>query len=414
MTKYLLLHISDKLYFTNFNSATQELQELPTLEGEHDDLAQLIESFCSQLTSNFEAYIFSDTLTLHSVDLSKQAPTSNPALIEQFLYFELENLVDLLPDDPVLKFKKDKEHIYHCLLTDNKLIHELKNQCAKFGGKLAYLGHPAALMSSKTNSVEIYANTIFCQGSKEKVYFDIDSSIPTEYESVQQWLSQRAITNPEIHNLANRSIVALEGDISLTTIESIKSKDLIKKLRSQLKFVPLINLKSKPRNLKKSLPVLISFLLSLFIFAYSLMSNLAIKQDLENQITKKKQKQTELKSKNQSLRDEFKEIPELEKQIAELHYNQIVLKNVEFWPRLLGNIAEAIDENSQLTKIETDNKDVVTLEGLTLSVLKIQGFIETLEQDEKLNIQISDKKIKQELINDHKIWKFKISLRRRS
>ncbi|WDE97106.1 hypothetical protein PQO03_03935 [Lentisphaera profundi] len=415
MTKYLLLHISDKLYFLNFSSKNQEVQDFVLKDNNHEEVSQLLEAFCSQLTSNFEIYLFSDKLTLHTLDLSKQTPTTNKSLIQQFLLFELENVVDILPDNPVLIFHKEAEHTYNCLLTEENFVHELKNVCLQADGKLAYLGHPAGFFASlyTNNSVEIFENTVHCQSSKSKNSYHFSSSLTSEYQAVQQYLVKNSMKSPTIYNLAKRDIIPLEGNISEVKFDEIKTKDLIKALKNKLRTSPVLNFKSTPKNLKKSFPLLTSFLLSVSLFAYCLFSIYDSNQNLENLITKNKIKVKDFKAEKVSFKMQIEKIPDLEQERAKLKNKEIVLKNVNFWPDLLECMAESIDDSSQLTHVNSAQKDVVTIQGITLNVLKIQEFIKGLEADSSLDVIVSEKTISQEMINNHKLWRFKISLGRK-
>ena len=227
MIKYLILHIAGKLYFTSFNAKNHELQGFSNGDENDPDLSILLSAFCGKLTSNFEVYLFSDTITQHTVDLSKQALAGNVSLVEQFLLFELESVVDLLPDNPVVRFTKDKGSLYHCLLTDETLVNDLQNICLQYGGKLAFLGHPAGFVSSqnKNNAIEIFEETVHCQSLRGKCSFSLNSSLPTEYESVQKWLASKSLRNMAIYNLGGQEVIPLEGSMIHYDICSLNSKD---------------------------------------------------------------------------------------------------------------------------------------------------------------------------------------------
>lgn len=414
MIKYLVLYISGKLYFTSFNSKIDELQEFIPENNDAGDLSLILAEFCERLSSNFEVYLFTDTLTLHSVDLSKQAPAGNASLVEQFLLFELENVVDILPDSPVLKFIKDKENIYHCLLSEDSVINDLKNVCLQFGGKLAQLGHPAGFLSSldKKNCVEVFENTVHCQSLNDKSSFSINSSLPTEYEGVQKWMVNRSLRNVSIFNLAGKGVIPLEGNIVDTDLSILNPKELLKLLKARVKSSPVFIFNKRKKNLKKLIPLVASFSLSLIIFSYLLLSNMNANKQVESEIDKKKEAKKTLENQRKEFQKKFAEIPQLQKKVSKLRASEIVFQNVEFWPGLLENLAEIFDEESQLTKVESDKGDTVSIQGITLDVLKMQEIVYSLENDQELKVAILDKEVKKERINDNDIWNFTIKLMR--
>ena len=210
---------------------TDNLQEYVQENVEEDDLSGVLGDFCSKLSSNFEIYLFTDSLTLHSVDLSKQATSvNNVSLLEQFLLFELENVVDILPDSPVLKYVKDRGNIYHCLLTEESVVNDFKNICQQFGGKLAYLGHPAGFIASleKKSCAEVFENTVHCQALNDQASFHLNSPLPTEYDQVQKWIAKLSLRNISIYNLSGKAVIPLEGNIVEKKISEISSKDILK------------------------------------------------------------------------------------------------------------------------------------------------------------------------------------------
>ena len=394
MIKYLILFISGKLYFTSISSKAQTIQCF-TSENESEDLGLLLTEFCEKLSSNFEVSLFTDTLTLHTVDLSKQATAANASLVEQFLLFELEGVLDLLPENPVLKFLKDKDHLYHCLLTEQSVVNDLKNICHQFGGKLTQLGHPAGFLSSlgKANSVEIFPNTVHCQSLHDQCSFSLNSSYPTEYEDVQKWLVSHSLKNLNILNLSDKEIIPLEGNIQKADLSQVTAKELVKALKVKYKKSPVFILNKKNKSLKKQLPLIVSFFISLIYFSYTIFMGVSTNKSLEEKIDKKKVAKKKMVLQQGDYQKKIDDVPELEKKIAGLEVDKIVLENVNFWPALLETLAQAFDESSLLTKVDTKVGDSVSVEGMTLNVTKIQEVANALEQDKRLNINILEKSI---------------------
>ncbi|MCM8536061.1 MAG: hypothetical protein NE334_09010 [Lentisphaeraceae bacterium] len=414
MIKYLILFVSGKFYFTSFNSKNERLQEFIPENSDDGDLSLILAEFCEKLTSNFTVYLYTDTLTLHTIDLSKQAPAGNASLVEQFLLFELENVVDILPDSPVLKFIKDKESLYHCLLTEESVVNDLKNVCLQYGGKLAHLGHTAGFLSAmdKKNNVEVFENTVHCQSLNDKSSFTINSSLPTEYEGPQKWIINQSLRNVSIFNLAEKKVIPLEGKIIDTDLSDLNPKKLLKLRRARVKNSPVFIFNKRKKTLKKLIPLMVSFVLSLTIFCVALFSNIDKNSHLENQIDKKKAVKKTLEEKKKKFQSKFAELPQLKKQVSKLKASEIVFQNVKFWPGLLENLADVFDDNSQLIKVEGDKGDTVSIQGVTLNVLEMQKVVQSLERDQNLNIAILDKAVKKERINNNDIWNFTIKLMR--
>lgn len=414
MIKYLVFFISNKLYYTSFNTKTQKLQEFELENSTDDDFSLKLAEFCEKLNSNFEVYLFTDTLTLHSIDLSKQAPAGNASLVEQFLLFELENIVDILPESPVLKFIKDKENLYHCLLTEDSVVYDLKNVCLQFGGKLAFLGHPAGFLSSidKKNCVEVFENTVHCQTLNDKISFSINSALPTEYGGVQKWLLNRSLRNVSIFNLGGKDVIPLEGDIVDKDLSELNSKDFLKLLKARVKSSPTFIFNKRKKNLKKVIPLTASFTLSILFFCYLLFSNMNESKYLKTQLDKKKAVKKTFENQKREIQKKFTEIPKLQAKVSRFKASEIVFQNVKFWPRLLENLAENFDEESQLTKVESDKGDTVSIQGITLDILKIQAIAKSLESDKSLKVAILEKSVKKERVNDNDIWYFNITLMR--
>ena len=412
MIKYLILFISGKFYFTSFNTKNQELQEFEPENNDELDLSLVLAEFCEKLTSNFEIYLFTDTVTLQSVDMSQQAPSANKSLLEQFLLFEIENAIDILPENPVLKFLKDNESFYHCLLTEDSVVNDLKNVCSQFGGKLAQLGHPAGFFSDleKKNCVEVFENTVHCQNLNDKASFNLNSSLPTEYDSVQKWIFKRSLRNVSIFNFSGKDVIPLEGNILESKLSELNSKDLIKVFKHRLKSSPVLIFNKNKKNLKKQLPLIISLTISLILFSYLIIGNWSLISQLEVNIEKKKVSKQELESQKKGFEKKIDEIPTLEEKISKLKANEIIYQNVKFWPGLLENLANSFDEFSQLTKVTSEKDDTVTIQGITLDVLKIQKVLNSLESDENLRVAVLEKSVRKERINDNDLWNFTIKL----
>ena len=179
--------------------------------------------------------------------------------------------MDILPESPVLKYIRDKENIYHCLLTEESAVNDFKNVCLQFGGKLAQLGHPAGFVSSlnKNNCVEVFENNVHCQSLSDKASFTFNSSLPTEYDSVQKWIVNRSLRNLSIYNLDGKDVIPLEGNIIDFDLHSLKPQDLVKVLKGRVKNSPILVFNKRKKDIKKQLPLIISLSASIYCFLFS-------------------------------------------------------------------------------------------------------------------------------------------------
>ena len=148
------------------------------------------------------------------------------------------------------------------------------------------------------------------------------------------------------------------------------------------------------------------------VFSFLIISNLSTNKGLESEADKKKVVQKNIETKKKELQKKIDEIPELEKKLAKLKASEIIFQNVKFWPGLLEALANSLDDYSQLTNVTTDSDESVTIQGITLKVLKMQELVDSLESDEDLKVAILEKSVSKERVNDNDLWSFTIKLSR--
>ncbi len=412
MKKYLIIHIAAKTYYSNLSQQNTPFQEFSPVNADSNDFQAVLGEFCSKLTGKFELTLLTDELISQTVNLSQQAQAVNASLLEQFLLFELENSLDILPDNPALAFARVDTTKFHTTLITKNYIEKIQSVCKTFNGHLVYLGHPAGITSllEKVNIVEVYSHTVHCSTSMEYSNFHINAPLPTEYEKVNEWQSKKLLKHVVIYNLAAQKILPIEGTIKEFDFTTINGKAVMNLLKDKQR--PAFNYKKMSQTQKENLLMLVSALIALIFFSTLTFSKYQKNKILETKLETNRKERQSLNNQKQQILTKFAEIIPLENKINDIQNHHFIENNLQFWPAFFETLAKSYDENSQLSGVATEKDNVVIIEGRTLNLLQMENTITNLQNNISLNITVIDKSVTKGLIGSADVWSYKIRILR--